>query len=260
MDTSDFVEVADSRARSVALFHGLGIVVAAFAVGIGLALGTVVVLSQFTTVYGPDGDLLPTAIAVSSVAQFVGFILTGIAYVEWRSDRSLIGVRMLSLRDVGLVVGGFVAIVATSVALSLVISLLGLQSAQNTVVTTGQENPEFFLYMIPISLLFVGPGEELLFRGIVQGLFKRAYGPAPAILITSLLFGVAHYLALTGSGKEVYIAIAATLGIVLGIAYEVSDNLVVPALIHGLWNAFLFVINWIATTQDIQQAMIVTWL
>lgn len=110
--------------------------------------------------------------------------------------------------------------------------------------------------MVPISLLLVAPGEELIFRGVVQGLFRRAYGPVPAILITSALFGVAHYLALSGSGKLVYVAVAAILGLVLGTVYELSDNLVVPTLAHGVWNSYLFLGQWVLLTYDIEAMMI----
>jgi membrane protease YdiL (CAAX protease family) len=61
------------------------------------------------------------------------------------------------------------------------------------------------------------------------------------VVLASALFGVAHWLALTGGGSRLtYVAIAAVLGLVLGVAYEFSENLAVPIVIHGLWNAFLF--------------------
>ncbi len=47
--------------------------------------------------------------------------------------------------------------------------------------------------MIPISFLLIGPGEELLFRGVVQGVLKRSFNSIYSILIASIIFSVAHY-------------------------------------------------------------------
>jgi hypothetical protein len=117
------------------------------------------------------------------------------------------------------------------------------------VVVTGQQDPRFFLYMIPVSLLFVGPFEELVFRGVVQGVFRRRYGGAVAIGAAATLFGVAHLVALTGSGSRVsYLAVAAILGLVLGYVYERTENLAVPAVIHGGYNALLFSVQYVAAT------------
>ncbi|MFB6189471.1 MAG: lysostaphin resistance A-like protein [Halapricum sp.] len=260
MDYSEYVEVADSRTRTIALFHSVGMVLAAFAVGIALGLASLYVLAAFTTIRGGGGELTPTASAVSSVFQFVGFILAVLGYLLLREDWSLVRIRSPSLRDLGLVVGGFVGIIVLNTVSSALISAIGLQSAQNGVVEMGQQHPEYFLYMIPITLFLVGPGEELVFRGVVQGWFRRAYGPALGIVFSSLLFGAAHYFALVGTGGEgkfVYMAVAAVLGLVLGTIYEVSENIAVPILAHGIWNAFLFIVQWYVATHDI--ALLLHW-
>jgi membrane protease YdiL (CAAX protease family) len=249
---SKYVEIADSQTRLRAAGHSLGLIVTAFVLGIGLALSGLLVLEQFIPVYGPEDNLLPIPYLVSAALQFVGFLLAGVGYLVWADDRALVSLRLPTLREVGLVVGGFVAIFVANVGLNQLIELLGLETAENSVITVGRANPEVFLVMVPISLLLVGPGEELLFRGVVQGLFKRAYGPIPAILITSVLFGVAHYLALSGSGKVVYVAVAAILGLVLGTVYELSDNVAVPALTHGLWNAYLFLGQWAIVSSEVE--------
>lgn len=253
---SEYVDVADNETRLRAAGHSLGLIVAAFVLGLGIALGGIFVLGQFIPVRGPDGNILPTPYVVSAALQFFGFLLAGVGYLSWADDRSLIGFRVPSLRDIGLAVGGFAAIFIANIGLTQLIRVLGLDTAENSVVTVGRANPEVFLVMVPISLLLVAPGEELIFRGVVQGLFKRAYGPLPAILITSALFGVAHYIALSGSGKLVYVAVAAILGLILGTIYELSDNLVVPTLAHGIWNSYLFLGQWAIVTYDIDAMMI----
>ncbi len=38
------------------------------------------------------------------------------------------------------------------------------------------ENPDVLLLLIPASFLLIGPGEELLFRGVVQGRLRDYFG------------------------------------------------------------------------------------
>jgi membrane protease YdiL (CAAX protease family) len=243
---------ADLETRLRATGHALGVIVLAFVVGaLGLQILAIPVLGLFVDIT-VDNQLTPVASIVLSIVQFVGFMGVAIAYVRWR-DVTLFGAAFPSLKDIGWIVGGLFALFGSVIVLGYIIQFLGIESAENTVVEMGRQNPDFFLYMVPVALLFIGPGEELLFRGVVQGLLRQAYGVVPAVLATSALFGVAHYLALSGGGKLTYIAIAGALGIVLGAAYELSGNIVVPSVIHGIYNAILFFGNWVIETQDIPQ-------
>lgn len=186
-----------------------------------------------------------------TVLQFAGFGvgIAGVLYVgdDWAvvTDH----VRRPTLRDAGYVVAGLVAVLAAAAAVGQLLSALGIDVAQNQVIAIGQENPEFFLYMIPVSLLLVGPMEELLFRGTVQGLLRRAWGPAAAIVVASAMFGLVHWVALTGAGSRVsYVAVAAALGLVLGTVYELTGNVAVPAAVHGTYNAVLFAVQYAVAT------------
>jgi membrane protease YdiL (CAAX protease family) len=137
--------------------------------------------------------------------------------------------------------------------LAEVLSQLGIQSAANNAITQGQQQPEYLLYLIPVALLFNAPAEEFLFRGVVQGLFRKAYGPLPAVVMASALFGVVHYFALGGQGsKWAYVAIAAVLGLLLGLLYEKTENLAVPIAVHGIYNALQFYLAYLAATGQIQ--------
>jgi hypothetical protein len=104
--------------------------------------------------------------------------------------------------------------------------------------------------MIPVAILLVGPFEELVFRGGVQGILRRTWGPGVAIVVASVLFGLVHWIALTGAGgsRVPYVTVAATLGLVLGYLYERSRNLVVPAVVHGLYNTVLFGAQYLSAT------------
>jgi membrane protease YdiL (CAAX protease family) len=107
-------------------------------------------------------------------------------------------------------------------------------------VSVGQGSPEVFLLLVPLSFLLIGPGEELLYRGVIQGTLTEEFSVPSAIVLASGLFAVIHTFSLQGEGKIVYILVVFVLALVLGFVYEYTENLVVPALMHGAYNAVLF--------------------
>lgn len=78
--------------------------------------------------------------------------------------------------------------------------------------------------------------EELFFRGVVYG-FLRRWGIAPAVMISSLVFVLAH-MDFTG-----LFYIQVTGGILFALAYEVEQNLMVPIILHMLGNLAIFSIS-----------------
>jgi membrane protease YdiL (CAAX protease family) len=187
---------------------------------------------------------------VASVLQFLGFGVAVAGYLLVTGDRDLVAVRRPSLGHVGLIVAGVVALLVLQVAIARLLTVGGVDVAQNQVVATGQQNPRYFLYMIPVAILLVGPFEELVFRGGVQGILRRTWGPGVAIVVASVLFGLVHWIALVGAGgaRVPYVTVAATLGLVLGYLYERSRNLLVPAVVHGCYNATLFAVQYGSAT------------
>lgn len=75
-----------------------------------------------------------------------------------------------------------------------------------------------------------GVGEELLFRGVVQGAAARALGPELGVVIGAALFGIAH--AVTGA----YAVLAGLVGVFLGALALVTGNLFVPIVAHALYD------------------------
>lgn len=235
--TSEILRPAETEVRTRAVLHSIGVIILAFGTGIVLYSFLLFAVGFVDVTLPPES--VERAVA-SSIAQFVGFLVAVLGYLWSRDDFDLISWGWPSLRQLGLIVAGFVGLYLLNFAASVLIRALGIQSAQNRIVAAGQEDPVLFLYMIPITVLLVAPGEELLFRGVVQGWFRRGYGPIPGIVLASLLFGGIHLIAVTGEGAWVYVAVAAALGAILGALYEYTRNLLVPIVVHGLWNTFLF--------------------
>lgn len=72
--------------------------------------------------------------------------------------------------------------------------------------------------------------EEFMFRGFLLPSLTRYMPVWGAVLLSALLFAVAHL-----SLSE--ILPLATLGVVLGVVYTRSRNLLAPMLLHSLWNS-----------------------
>jgi len=77
---------------------------------------------------------------------------------------------------------------------------------------------------------FAGLGEELFFRGWLQGVLAVKFGIWFGILMASALFGFAHYLSTT------YAIYALLTGLYLGVIYQVSGNLFIVMAIHAVYD------------------------
>ncbi|WP_372966697.1 lysostaphin resistance A-like protein [Marinobacter sp.] len=83
--------------------------------------------------------------------------------------------------------------------------------------------------LLVLSVL-AGVGEELLFRGAIQGWLLQYTGPWTAVIAASVLFGLAHYISFT------YFVMATGLGVVLGVAYKLSDSLGMVMVWHSVYD------------------------
>lgn len=252
------IGTVDEHLLLVSIFGAVGVVAGAFLLA-AIAASLVMGLLGVGTPAALQGQ--PDLYTLVNAANFVGFIVAAVGYLTLRNEWAIVHLRRPTLRDLAFVVVGVVALGIAAIATSMVVSaimgllesLFGVSSefGTNSVMEAGRQNPRSFLYMIPVALLLVGPGEELLFRGVVQGLFRRVIGVGPAIFVASLLFGLGHYFAIASGNAWPYIFVAGAMGLVLGAIYEYTENLVVPAAIHGIWNAGLFALNWAALTYDV---------
>lgn len=243
--------------------HALGL---AFVAAVsGFAAGFVV-LVLLATVLGAAGVTISDtgSLFLSLVAlQGIGFPLVAVAYLRLRGLRwSFIPAAVPSLRGVGLVVVGWVGALLAAYGAAVVVTTVVPSPASNQAADIALENPHIIPYLIPFVLLLNGPGEELLFRGVVQGTLRERFGPVAAIVLASLLFSPSHLTALLGAEPA---AIAATMSILLvpsfvfGALYEYSENIVVPSVVHGLYNATLFAALYaVATMPDAAQTA--AWL
>lgn len=75
-----------------------------------------------------------------------------------------------------------------------------------------------------------GLGEELLFRGLLQPIFCGALGLGWGIFLVNVLFGLMHPFSIT------YVVVASLIGLYLSVLFVISDNLLAPIFVHGLYD------------------------
>lgn len=234
-----------SRVRSVTT--AIGLTYGSYIIGAIVILVAITVLA----VFGIDVRTRPSLRLLLSTVLLQGVTYGGIAVLYLKVQDLGFDFAPFTIpdkREIVVTVGGILTLLGLLFVASSIISSLGLESAQNRIVEIGQQNPVVFLLLVPLSFLLVGPGEELLFRGLVQGTLRETLHPARAIVLASALFASIHLFSLSGGGKLVYIGIAFLLALVLGAAYEYTGNLTVPAVIHGAYNAVQFAGAYIAAT------------
>lgn len=189
----------------------------------------------------------PLFTVAQTILQFLGFLIGVVGFLAIAEEWDIIATEKLDREAALLTVGATLVLLVLQFALIYLFHLLGVSTGENRAMLPGQEDPTYFLYMIVVSLLIVGPIEELLFRGVVQGLLRKAFDAWPAILLASLIFGLIHFPAVQGTTEEalLYSGVAALLGVLLGYVYERTGNILVPAIAHGVYNATLFAIQFV---------------
>lgn len=218
---------------------------AAAGAGIGAAVGLTLLAALVVSGLGIQVGLVAAVVFTLALTAGVAFGGVSALYLSVRGlGWSFVGIRVPTPRDLAWVGGGYLLAFLSVIVASVVVSGLGAEAAPNQLGELGLEAPELLLLLVPVSLLLIGPGEELLFRGVVQGTLRESFGPVAAVGLASAIFAGIHYLALTGGvgARLTTIVILFFPSLVFGAAYERTHNLVVSALIHGLYNSTLAVL------------------
>ena len=229
----------DVLSRLVWFLAGCGIAIAGQAATI--VFGVLLLSVGFLAV----GSLSDTQTAVATqVGMAFGVTAVTAAYLSL-SDQStdFLDIRLPSLRDSAWLAGGLVGIFAALLAVSMLMTATGTESASHTTEQQAQQNPEALLILIPLAIFIIGPFEELLYRNVIQKSLYEHFSRASAIVVASVVFAAVHLLAYRTAGPGAVLGslgVVFALSLVLGVVYERTDNLVVPALVHGVYDAVVF--------------------
>ncbi len=89
---------------------------------------------------------------------------------------------------------------------------------------------EWAWWQLAVISAIAGVAEEALFRGFVQGWLQTHLGAVAAVILASLAFGLAHPITLG------YAVVVGIIGVYLGLLWELTGNLLVPIITHGLYD------------------------
>ena len=93
------------------------------------------------------------------------------------------------------------------------------------------------------TFFFIAVPEELFFRGWLQNLLERRMGRYPALLLTAVLFGLAHFNKRTVHFNWRYVLLAAIAGIFYGRAWRQHRRVAASAITHAsvdaVWSLWL---------------------
>ncbi|MFB6078978.1 MAG: lysostaphin resistance A-like protein [Halarchaeum sp.] len=229
--------------------NGLGARARTTGLVVGVAFGGLVVAALVASVVRGAIGVLPAPALASTVAgqaaSAVGLGLAALAYValsgrEW----TYLDVRF-DRRAAAWTVGGLVGMFVVLVAASAATRMLGVSGATHSTVEQIRAAPLLGLALVPVSLLLVGPGEELLMRNVVQKGLYEAFSRRGAVVVGCVVFTLVHLpaYASTGGGPA---AVGTTLArlfavsLVLAVVYERTDSVVAAALAHGGYDAVQF--------------------
>lgn len=155
-----------------------------------------------------------------------------------------VDVRLPDRRDALYMLGGTVLIFVLLVVLGALSTAIGLPSAQSGIVEQARDgNAAMLLVLIPLSWLVIGPGEELLFRNVVQKYLYESFSRNGAVVVACAIFAAMHAPAYFTPDLVALVSTLVRLlflSLVLGVSYERTENLVVPIFIHGTFNAVQF--------------------
>lgn len=133
---------------------------------------------------------------------------------------------------------------AALLAISVLLGELNVPTADHSVTTAVRSaGPAVLWVLIPVSVVAVGPAEELLFRNLVQKTLSVDFSTSGAIAGASVIFAIAHVPAYIGSGHQALLAsllVVFGLSCVLGAVYARTESVIVVALVHGAYDAVTF--------------------
>jgi membrane protease YdiL (CAAX protease family) len=89
-----------------------------------------------------------------------------------------------------------------------------------------------------ILAVIAGVSEEILFRGVIQPWMESSWGMLTGLIVSSILFGLAHAVTL------LYFLLATLMSVYLGLLLDIeaSRNLLIPIVTHGFYDFLAFLV------------------
>ena len=176
------------------------------------------VITVFTTGIGLGVSESVSIPFVLEASQFIGFILGSLVAI-YAFD---VPIQAHKPTKEELKFGGAVLFtsILLAVLLSFLVSLFNITPPQNTVSETLTSGSQLVVVgFILLNFLFVGPAEEIVFRGYIQSQLKESMTVHASIIGSSGLFAIAHLPAMASGellSMSLYLVILLAIGGLLG--------------------------------------------
>jgi membrane protease YdiL (CAAX protease family) len=89
-----------------------------------------------------------------------------------------------------------------------------------------------------LIILFIGPGEELLWRGFLQEQYARSFNSTIGFTVAVTLYVLVH----TGSGNVMLIISAGIAGMYWGLLYRRTKSVLLNVVSHVIWDLAVFIV------------------
>ena len=200
-----------------------------YVIGLALLLGLILGLMEVQL----------SDIRLNLLYFLINFLAIAVIFRRWLIA-SLSGVGRRFWQFLQTVVLGFVFYYALSWVLGLLLSLLDLAVASPNDAEVAKLAVSDFRLTVLCTVLLAPPVEETLFRGLIFGNIHRK-SRVLAYVVSVVLFAAIHVWSYVGTVGWADTALAALgylpAGIALGWAYEKSDTIWAPIVVHALINA-----------------------
>lgn len=191
-----------------------------------------------------EQQLVSASLVFLFVVGFLGLFLHFRGVSLWE----FVGVdRVNPVKLLGLAVGMLLPALPLILAISLLTQVLLGSKAQSQelvefTMQAAKNNDQRSLFMIGVLGVVVAPmAEEFIFRGFLYSVFKRFLGAPLALLFNAALFAAIH-VNLASLGALFVLAAAFTL------AFEITGSLLVPMLMHAIFNLSSLTLIYLSTS------------
>ena len=183
-----------------------------------------------------------------AAALMVAYLFVYLGYLNgWGWPRSTGAFRKDSLRAISLplrvwgwsLLSGISAF-ASSIALLLVVRRM-IPWPVAAEEYPARLSPLFIVVTLLVSAAVAGVSEESGFRGYMQRILEGRYGPTTAILLSSVVFGLAH---LTHGLRPVPLLFDAVWGALYGILAYLSGSIIPGMILHSSLDFIEFLVAW----------------
>jgi membrane protease YdiL (CAAX protease family) len=203
------------------------VIIVLFGLGLAMTAGlSVAGGAQFGSGDVPLGFMLGT-LAVQAMAMAGGVWLMGLKRrgYTWTG----IGLRPTTRGWVAASVGIFIVMRIAVTLLALLLAQLGITSMQAQALAPAGFSWISAIGMTVLAGLVIPIVEEIFFRGVVYRWLRDKWGIVVGVIVSGLVFGIAHF-------EPATVVPAIVMGFVLALVYEKSHSLWPPILIHMLNN------------------------